>query len=134
SAAMWNELGEVFREAEVDPTVRCLLLTGAEGNFSAGADLSGEESNGLTGRGRLPILNEMRVVGGIFNRLKHLPKPTLAAVDGVAVGVGLGLALACDLVLATDRARFMEIFAKRGLALDGGTSWTLLKHLGPRRA
>jgi 2-(1,2-epoxy-1,2-dihydrophenyl)acetyl-CoA isomerase len=134
SAAMWNELEVIFREAEIDPTVRAVVLTGAEGNFSAGADLSGDESNGLTGRGRQPILNEMRVVGGIIRRIKGLPKPTVAAVDGVAVGVALGIALACDLVIATDRARFMEIFVKRGLALDGGTSWTLPNLIGPRRA
>jgi 2-(1,2-epoxy-1,2-dihydrophenyl)acetyl-CoA isomerase len=134
TAAMWKELDEVFREAEVDPTVRAVVLTGAEGNFSAGADLSGDESDGLTGRGRQPILHEMRIVGGIIARIKHLPKPTVAAVDGVAVGVALGIALACDLVLASDRARFMEVFVKRGLALDGGTSWSVPQLVGPRRA
>ena len=56
------------------------------------------------------------------------------AFDGVAVGVGLGLALACDLVLASDRARFSEIFAKRGLALDGGNSWLLPRLVGLRKA
>ncbi len=134
SAAMWNELDAVLTDVESDPTVRALVVTGAEGNFSAGADLSGEESAGLTGRGVQPIVHEMRIVGRIISRLKHLPKPTLAAVDGVAVGVGLGIALACDLVVATDRARFMEVFVKRGLALDGGTSWTTPHLVGVRRA
>jgi 2-(1,2-epoxy-1,2-dihydrophenyl)acetyl-CoA isomerase len=134
SAAMWNELDAVFAEVEVDPTLRALVLTGAEGNFSAGADLSGEESNGLTGHGPQLVLHEMRIVGRIVGRLQRLPKPTIAAVDGVAVGVALGMALACDLVVATDRARFMEIFVKRGLALDGGTSWTTPRLVGPRRA
>jgi 2-(1,2-epoxy-1,2-dihydrophenyl)acetyl-CoA isomerase len=134
SSAMWNELDAVFTQAAVDPSVRALVLTGADGNFSAGADLSGEESNGLTGHGRQLVLHEMRIVGRIIARLKHLPKPTIAAVDGVAVGVALGMALACDLVVATDRARFMEVFVKRGLALDGGTSWTTTHLLGPRRA
>ena len=134
STAMWNELDEIFREAEVDPGVRALVLTGADGNFSAGADLSGEESNGLTGYGPQPVVNEMRIVGRIIARLQQLPKPTIAAVDGVAVGVALGIALACDLVVATDRARFMEIFVKRGLALDGGTSWMIPNLIGARRA
>ena len=134
SAAMWNELDAIFTEVEVDPTARAMVLTGAEGNFSAGADLSGEESNGLTGHGPQLVLHEMRIVGRIIGRLQRLPKPTIAAVDGVAVGVALGIALACDLVIATDRARFMEIFVKRGLALDGGTSWTLPRLVGPRRA
>ncbi len=134
SAAMWNELDAILTEVEVDPTARALVLTGAEGNFSAGADLSGEESNGLTGHGPQLVLHEMRIVGRIISRLQRLPKPTIAAVDGVAVGVALGMALACDLVIATDRARFMEIFVKRGLALDGGTSWTIPQLIGPRRA
>lgn len=134
STAMWNELDAVVNEATVDPSVRAVVLTGAEGNFSAGADLSGEESNGLTGHGPQLVVHEMRIVGGIIGRLKRMPKPTIAAVDGVAVGVALGIALACDLVIATDRARFMEVFAKRGLAMDGGTSWTLPHLVGARRA
>jgi len=134
NASMWNELDAVLTEAELDPDVRAMVLTGAEGNFSAGADLSGEESNGVTGRGPQLVLHEMRVVGRILGRVHRLPKPTIAAVDGVAVGVALGIALACDLVVATDRARFMEVFVKRGLALDGGTSWTIPRLVGPRRA
>lgn len=133
-ATMWGELDAIFTGFEVDPTVRAVVLTGADGNFSAGADLSGEQSDGLTGHGVQLVLHEMRVVGRIIGRLKRLPKPTIAAVDGVAVGVALGIALACDLVIASDRARFMEIFAKRGLALDGGTSWTIPQLIGPRRA
>ena len=134
SAVMWQELDAIVGELETDPKVRAVILTGAEGNFSAGADLSGEESNGVTGHGPQLVLHEMRIVSRIISRWKHLPKPTIAAVDGVAVGVALGIALACDLVIATDRARFMEVFVKRGLALDGGTSWTIPQLIGPRRA
>lgn len=80
-----------------------------------------------------PIVQEMRIVGDIIQRLHRMTKPTLAKVDGVAVGVGLGLVLACDLVVASDRARFSEIFAKRGLALDGGNSWLLPRRSGCTR-
>jgi len=134
TAENWNALSDVLTELETDPSTRALILTGADGNFSSGADLSGESSGGLTGHGRQLVLNEMRIVGGIISRLQRLPKPTIAAVDGVAVGVALGLALACDLIIATDRARFSEVFVKRGLALDGGTSWTLPRLVGMRRA
>jgi 2-(1,2-epoxy-1,2-dihydrophenyl)acetyl-CoA isomerase len=134
SAVMWQELDAIVGDLETDPKVRAVVLTGAEGNFSAGADLSGEESNGVTGHGPQLVLHEMRIVSRIISRWKHLPKPTIAAVDGVAVGVALGIALACDLVIATDRARFMEVFVKRGLALDGGTSWTIPQLIGARRA
>lgn len=134
NAQNWADLDGVLTELETDPGARALVLTGAAGNFSSGADLSGEGSGGLTGHGRQLVLNEMRIVGGIVTRLQRLPKPTIAAVDGVAVGVALGLALACDLIVATDRARFSEVFVKRGLALDGGTSWTLPRLVGLRRA
>lgn len=134
-AAAWNELERAFADLALDPEARALILTGAGGNFSAGADLSGNKSGlGLTGRPVQPIVQEMRVVGDIILSLARMPKPTLAVVDGVCVGVAMGLALACDLVLASDRARFSEIFAKRGLALDGGTSWLLPRRIGLNKA
>lgn len=136
NAANWADLSAVLTEVTNDPEDRALLLTGAGGNFSSGADLAakGGETSSLTGRPNQPIVVEMRVVGDIINRLHRLPKPSVAAVDGVVVGVGLGLALACDLVVASDRARFSSIFVRRGLALDGGTSWSLPRHVGLRRA
>jgi 2-(1,2-epoxy-1,2-dihydrophenyl)acetyl-CoA isomerase len=157
----WNDLDEVFTEVENEPGDRALLLTGAGGTFSSGADLTGglgegegqsrgqgadrrgsgdsggsegRKSGGLTGKGLQLIVHEMRTVGQIISRLQRLPKPTIAAVDGYAVGVALGLVLACDLVIASDRARFMEVFVKRGLALDGGASWSLPRQIGLRRA
>ncbi len=134
-AAMWSGLERAFAEIAADPDARALLLTGSGGNFSAGADLSGNPSGkGLTGGPVQPIVQEMRVVGEIVLRLQRMPKPTLAAVDGVCIGVSLGLALACDLVLASDRARFSEIFARRGLALDGGNSWLLPRRVGLPKA
>jgi 2-(1,2-epoxy-1,2-dihydrophenyl)acetyl-CoA isomerase len=143
----WNDLDEIFTAVENDPGDRALLLTGAGETFSSGADLTGglgegegqgggneRQSGGLTGKGLQLIVHEMRTVGQIISRLQRMPKPTIAAVDGYAVGVALGLVLACDLVLASDRARFMEVFVKRGLALDGGASWSLPRQIGLRRA
>lgn len=132
---MWVELDRALAEVAADPDDRTLILTGAGGNFSAGANLSGGgEGKGLTGRPLQPIVQEMRIVGDIILRLHRMPKPTLAKVDGVAVGVALGLVLACDLVVASDRARFSEIFTKRGLALDGGNSWLLPRLVGLHKA
>ena len=130
----WNDLDEVLVEVESNPADRALVLTGGGGNFSSGADLSGGDPGGLTGRGLQLIVHEMRVVGQIISRLQRLPKPTVAAVDGHAVGVALGLALACDLLIASDRARFTEVFVKRGLGIDGGASWSLPRQIGLRRA
>jgi 2-(1,2-epoxy-1,2-dihydrophenyl)acetyl-CoA isomerase len=137
NADNWNALDRVLTEITFNPRDRALLITGAGGNFSSGADLGGGGEpglSGLTGREQQAPLHEMRWIGELLNRLHRLPKPTIAAVDGVAVGVGLGVALACDLVIASDRARFSEIFVKRGLALDGGTSFTLPHLVGIRRA
>ena len=140
NADNWQALDAVLQEVTNNPGDRALLLTGAGGNFSAGADLSGGLSSGdsgmssLTGRERQLVLWEMRSMGETVNRLHRLPKPTMAAVDGVCIGVGLGVALACDLIVASDRARFCQIFVKRGLALDGGTSWSLPRQIGLRRA
>jgi 2-(1,2-epoxy-1,2-dihydrophenyl)acetyl-CoA isomerase len=131
----WIVLDRVVGEVMADPDDRALLLTGAGGNFTSGADLSGESSGCLTSTGEIQlIVHEMRAVGEIIARLQRLPVPTIAAVDGVCVGVAMGVALACDLILASDRARFFQIFVKRGLALDGGSSWTLPRSVGLRRA
>lgn len=146
TAGNWADLDRVLREVARNPEDRALVLTGAGGCFSAGADLGGsggsggaamgsaERKSSLTGAEPQSTLYEMRWVGETLRQLKQLPKPTLAVVDGVAAGVALGLALACDLILASERARFSEIFVKRGLALDGGTSWTLPRAVGQRRA
>jgi len=134
NAASWMVLDRVLTEVLDDPDDRALLLIGSGGSFSSGADLSGGGGSLTSKREIQPIVHEMRAVGEIVHRLQRLPKPTLAAVDGVAAGVAMGLALACDLILASDRARFSQIFVQRGLALDGGSSWTLPRQVGMRRA
>jgi 2-(1,2-epoxy-1,2-dihydrophenyl)acetyl-CoA isomerase len=79
-------------------------------------------------------LRQMRVVGRCALRLHELTVPTVAAVNGVAAGAGCNLALGCDLVIASDRARFSEIFARRGLSVDFGGSWILPRLVGLHRA
>jgi 2-(1,2-epoxy-1,2-dihydrophenyl)acetyl-CoA isomerase len=76
----------------------------------------------------------MKEVGSAAMALHRLTKPTIAAVDGVAVGAGMNLALGCDVVVATERARFSEIFVKRGLTVDFGGSWLLPRIVGLQRA
>ena len=76
----------------------------------------------------------MRLLGRLVLRLHDIPKPTIAAVNGVAVGAGCNLALGCDLIIAADTARFSEIFARRGLNLDGGGSWLLPRLIGLHKA
>ena len=132
-APMWDSLSSTLHEIAATPQDRAVMLTGAGGNFSSGANLSGGLSGSSAEEAR-PVVEAMREMGDILLRLQSLPKPTIAKVDGVAVGVGLGIALACDLIVASDRARFCEIFARRGLALDGGNSWSLPRSVGLRKA
>jgi 2-(1,2-epoxy-1,2-dihydrophenyl)acetyl-CoA isomerase len=126
---MWAELSRVFDDIAVSREDRVLVITGAGDAFCAGADLSGAAGE-PTGEG----LWLMRQTARVALRLHELPQPTLAAVNGVAVGYGCNLALGCDLVLASDAARFSEIFLKRGLAIDGGGSWLLPRLVGLHKA
>lgn len=124
----WNLLDEALTAAADDAEVRVVVLTGAGGDFCAGADLADR-----SGRPSHPLPN-MHRVNRIAQGIHDMPKPTIAKVDGVAVGAGMNLAIGCDLVVATPRARFCEIFAKRGLSLDLGGSWLLPKLVGMRQA
>jgi len=131
---MWRELIEVFDEVADDRNARVLVITGAGDGFCSGADLTDQDNaEDLTG-GVGGGIRSMRVVGRAALRLHELPLPTIAAVNGVAAGAGLNLALGCDLVIASDRARFSEIFSKRGLSVDFGGSWLLPRLIGMHRA
>jgi 2-(1,2-epoxy-1,2-dihydrophenyl)acetyl-CoA isomerase len=129
--AMRQELGAALDEIEGDEAARVLILTGAGGHFCAGGDVKSMRSRRLTaveGRQRVELLNRMVL------RLVEFPRPTLAMVDGYAVGAGTNLALCCDVVIASDRARFGELFNKIGLVPDGGGSWLLPRLVGLARA
>ena len=127
---MREELVGAFDELEADETVRAIILTGAGGHFSAGGDVKtmAKRHTAAEGRARVESLN--RFVLRLFN----FPKPTLAMVDGFAVGAGCNIALGCDLVIASDRARFGEVFAKIGLVPDGGGTWLLPRLVGLAKA
>jgi enoyl-CoA hydratase/carnithine racemase len=76
----------------------------------------------------------MNTVAEAATALRRITKPTIAAVDGVAAGAGMNLALGCDVVLASTRSRFAEIFVRRGLTVDFGGTWLLPRIVGPQRA
>jgi 2-(1,2-epoxy-1,2-dihydrophenyl)acetyl-CoA isomerase len=129
--AMRGELAAALDEIEVDEGARVVILTGAGGNFCAGGDVKTMRARRHTaaeGRARVEALNRMVL------RLVDFPKPTIAMVDGYAVGAGSNLALCCDLIVASDRAKFGELFWKIGLVPDGGGTWLLSRVVGMARA
>lgn len=131
---MWARLAEVFREVAQRPGDRVLVLSGAGGNFCSGADLSGGGASSAGGVGNAHQLDRMQYFGGAGLALHELQKPTIAKVEGVAVGAGMNLALGCDLIVASENARFSEIFAQRGLSVDLGGSWLLPRLVGLHKA
>lgn len=141
NAAMWDALLITFREIAANPADRAVILTGAGGDFCSGADVSGmgdrdaaASGNGAAAGPPQHQLGSMRHIGDIALALYRIPQPTIAKVRGVAVGAGLNMALLCDLVVASENARFSEIFARRGLTLDFGGSWVLPRRIGLHRA
>jgi 2-(1,2-epoxy-1,2-dihydrophenyl)acetyl-CoA isomerase len=129
---MWEELRATLREIARTRTDRVVVLTGAGGAFCSGADLSGggADTGGVAQHGWY----NMRDVGDVFVALSRLPQPVIAKVGGVAAGAGCSMALACDLIVASDEARFSMIFARRGLSLDFGASWLLPRLVGLHKA
>jgi enoyl-CoA hydratase/carnithine racemase len=129
---MFEELIETFRAIKANPQDRCMVLTGAGGNFCTGADLS--DPRGATMDFSLPGIVRMRRLNEVALALYDVAIPTLAKVDGMAVGAGMSLALGCDLLVSSTNARFSMIFARRGLSPDMGASWLLPRRVGEAKA
>ncbi|MEV0622869.1 enoyl-CoA hydratase-related protein [Nonomuraea sp. NPDC050404] len=121
-----------LRRAAGDRAVRAVLLTGSGRAFCAGQDLREHAGNLEEGRGLANTLREH--YNPIVELITTMAKPVVAAVNGVAVGAGASLAFACDLRVASDRAKFAMAFAGIGLAPDSGASWTLQRLVGRGRA
>lgn len=128
--ATWTQLQDAVSAVADDDEVRVVVLTGAGGNFSAGVDIGGGDG----GPSHRTQLERMQWFNDIVLAVHRLRIPTIAQVDGLAVGIGMNIALACDFVVASDRARFSEIFIKRALSVDGGGTWLLPRLVGMKRA
>lgn len=126
----WQELADAFGEFEASPQ-RVLVIRGADDDFCAGADMNW---NVVPTPSAADNATRMRGTNAAAVALHRLSKPTIAAVDGVAVGAGMNLALGCDVIVATKRSRFSEIFVKRGLTIDFGGTWLLPRLVGLARA
>ncbi|MFF5025726.1 enoyl-CoA hydratase/isomerase family protein [Streptomyces collinus] len=130
--ALRDRLIELLAQASADRDVRAVVLTGTGRGFCAGADLSGGAGGGERVPGdvaRTLRLGAQRLVAAVLD----CEKPVIAAVNGTAAGLGAHLAFACDLVLAAESARFVEVFVRRGLVPDGGGAYLLPRLIGPQR-
>ena len=125
----WSELQSAVLDFERS-SARVLVITGAGGDFCAGVELD----PALAKASLIDRHRRMKAVAEVATTLHRATKPTIAAVDGVAVGAGMNLALGCDVVIASTRTRFSEIFVRRGLTLDFGGSWLLPRVVGLQRA
>lgn len=128
NAQMRGELLAAVKAAGRDEAVRALVITGAGRGFCSGADLRG----GSDEREFRRVLTDQ--YHPLITAIRELPKPVIAAVNGVAAGAGVSLALACDLVYAADDARFIQAFVRIGLVPDSGSTRTLVRALGRHRA
>lgn len=129
---MWVAIGRTFRDLAQSGT-RVVVLTGAGGDFCAGADLAGGGGAQVFPPSGT-MVDYMRVLGDVVMAVHGCPVPVVAKVDGACVGAGIGLALAADLTWCSDRARFSVLFAKRGLSMDFGSSFFLRERIGVHKA
>lgn len=132
NGVMWQELYAVLQEVARRRDDRVLVMTGAGGAFCSGADIT--DPVGVSGDSADPHIVRLQFLGAVVQNLFDLPKPSIAKVRGAATGAGLSLALCCDLTAVASTARLSEIFARRGLSLDGGSSWLLPRLVGLHRA
>ncbi len=131
---MTQEIAQCLDEARADEDVRVVVITGAGKGFCAGADMAklarraGGEAPGRVGRRDLDLMGDWAL------KLHEFEKPSVAAVNGVAAGGGVSLALACDICIASDAARFVPAFTRRGVAPDAGASYFLPRRVSLARA
>lgn len=137
TSEMHAALADALREVEADTSVRCLVLTGAGRGFCAGQDLADPAVAPDLSPGAKPTdVGDVieRFYKPLALRLRAMPVPVIAAVNGVAAGAGASLALGCDLVIATRSASFIQAFSKIGLVPDAGGTWLLPRLVGRANA
>jgi len=134
-----QEVFGVCERVHNDDYIRALIFTGAGRGFCSGVDLSGRSAENPLGSGdeqpsQNERLDEYNWVGRQAMNVYGLDKPTICAVNGIAVGAGMSLALACDLRVGSENSRFRTIFIERGISPDSGLSYFLPRIVGYARA
>lgn len=135
---MLGTMYKIAQQAADDPAVRCVVVTGAGRGFSAGGDVKGMGGNGGAGTPmNAPVLTgaaALREQEEFSRLLQEMPKPTIAAINGVAAGAGLSVALSADIRISSDQARFTTAFSKIGFSGDFGGTWLLQRLVGNAKA
>ena len=133
SAELMGELHQAVNSAAADSHCRCVVLTGSGRGFSSGADLR-DATAGMDWDN--PDFGAMlrTTYNPIVTTLREMPKPYIAAINGVAAGAGCNLALAADIILTARSAKFIQAFIKIGLVPDAGGTWTIPRLIGRARA
>lgn len=127
NAALHRALAAALKDLAEDESCRAVMITGAGRGFCAGQDLEALSKDGIE-----DVLGEF--YNPLVRRIRSMPKPVVAAVNGVAAGAGANIALACDIVLAAKSAKFIQAFAKIALVPDSGGTWFLPRLVGDVRA
>ena len=132
-SVMRREIVEVFTGANEDPKVRTLVLTGAgDTYFSAGADQKERTSGGTMPADQIRN-NHLHPTNALSARLQRVEKPVIGAINGTCVGGGFALAAGCDVILASENARFRVAHAALGVGILDALGWLLPRHIGPQR-
>jgi 2-(1,2-epoxy-1,2-dihydrophenyl)acetyl-CoA isomerase len=134
SQSMIQESIAALERFAVDPSVGCIVVTGAERGFCAGGDVAVMSDPSGAPLGFEQKLDRQRNGHRLSALLHSIPKVTIAAINGAAAGAGLSIALACDLRIASDKAKLTTAFAKVGFSGDFGITWALTRLLGEAKA
>jgi enoyl-CoA hydratase/carnithine racemase len=131
---MFNELASILEEVALDDEIRVVILTGEGRAFSAGADIKGVDELVGIQKERPENQDVMKLVNRSVLTIRQAPKPVVAALNGVAAGVGANIAMACDIIIASETARLGENFINIGLIPDGGGTYFIPEMIGYHRA
>jgi 2-(1,2-epoxy-1,2-dihydrophenyl)acetyl-CoA isomerase len=131
---MLRELVSIIEDVSLDEEIRVVILTGEGRAFSAGADVKSVDE--LIGLQKELAENQdtLKLLNRVVLALRQIPKPVIAAVNGVAAGGGANLVLACDIIVASEKAKLAEVFINIGLVPDGGGTFFLPERIGYHRA
>ncbi len=130
---MLQEMTEAVEAAAQDDTIRCVVITGAGRAFGSGQDLTSFMARSDTSESTR-VSDHLTKYHRLVFAIRKMPKPVIAAIQGVAAGISCNIALACDLRIAADNARFLEAFARIGLIPDGGGGFFLPRLVGMGKA